>query len=164
MLCGEQAVRDKYSSCQRRLIWSMSPQTHQSVMLALDLSFSVCFFPVGEFARPISTTAKPQLSYQLSSYCKLRTEALCPFISNTSLAQILFPHQNQTLGAGTRVLHSHPEISLPCWLLALHLHEATLQLWPTGTKPSTQGHSDNSTSMSFYDEVAVCYISVLVET
>lgn len=119
MLCGEQAVRDKYSSCQRRLIWSMSPQTHQSVMLALDLSFSVCFFPVGEFARPISTTAKPQLSYQLSSYCKLRTEALCPFISNTSLAQILFPHQNQTLGAGTRVLHSHPEISLPCWLLAL---------------------------------------------
>lgn len=142
MLCGEQAAWDKYSSCQGRLIWSTSPQTYQSAMPAMDLSFSVCFFLVGEFERPISTTAKPQLSYRLSSYCKLRTEALCPFISNTSLTQILFPPSEPNAECrDSSAPAAQPSRDTPTMLTvgpACICMGLPHRLWPRGTKPSTQ--------------------------
>lgn len=49
------------------------------------------FFLIFESERPIPNAAQAQLSDLLCSYCELRAEAPCPFISNTSLKQILFP-------------------------------------------------------------------------
>lgn len=79
-------------------------------------------FLVSKSERPISNIVKPQLSYLLSSYCKLCTEAPCPFISNTSLKWSLFPSQGSSGYSYSSIFscsranlrHSHlPDLFLP---------------------------------------------------